>query len=678
MQLSMTTTNTELVSNLEGFFRNYYREDIGELARRYPSEQSHLEMSWEDLYRFDPDVADDLLDHPDQLFDYLGEAIRNYDLPIDVELADVNVYVRDLPDDRRFKVGEYRAQHREQLLAVTGQITKTTKVKPKLEEAAFECQRCGTMTYIPQSGRFQSPHECQGCEKQGPWTINKDQSTYTDFQLARVQEPPEEAQGGDGRFIDVHLQEELVEAVKPGDRVDAIAQLKFSEPDGKESRVFDMHLRGRGMEVQETDFEEIDVDEYRDEIEEIAASDDPVELIASSIAPKHRGDETLKEAVTLQLFGGRRVVYPDGMTDRGNIHLLLLGDPGTGKSTLLNAAANIAPRSIKVSGKGASKAGMTAAAVRDDFGDTEWTLEAGAMVVANKGVACVDEIDKVGEEVISSLHGALEDEKVHISKAGINATLPAQTSMLAAGNPKYGRFDPFEPIADQIDLDPALMSRFDLMFMVADDIDADRERAITEHIIEGRRDPEKREPEVEREVLRAYVAHAKQSVEPRIEDSRVVARLTDFFTELRLSNQGGENPDESAVPVTYRKLEGIQRLAEASARARLSEEVTLDDVERAISLVTHSMRKVGIDPETGQFDADVVETGSSKTQRDRIKSILSLVEELQDVHSGAHIDELEEKAEEAGITPGKLRHELKSLRKKGEIYESEADEYRVP
>jgi replicative DNA helicase Mcm len=671
----MSTQPQELVTNLESFLRWYYKEELLELASRYPSEQSHLEIDWRDIYQFDRDIGDDLLEQPGKMFDYIREAVRVYDLPIDKELTDVTILVQNLPDSRRFNVGEPRAAHREQLLAVCGQITKTTKVKPKLEEAAFECQRCGTLTYIPQKNGFQEPHECQGCERQGPWTINNDQSQFRDFQLARVQEPPEEAKGGDGRFIDVHLEDELVESVQPGDRVAAIAQLKFTEPN-KNSQVFDSHLYGRGIEVQETDFEEIDVDEHMDAIEEIAEHRDPVELISKSIAPKIIGADRLKEAVTLQLFSGRRVEYPDGMIDRGNIHILLLGDPGTAKSRMLNAVSRIAPRSVKSSGKGASKAGMTAAAVRDDFGETEWTLEAGAMVVANKGVACVDEIDKVPEEVVSSLHGALEDEVVHINKAGINATLPAQTSMLAAGNPKYGRFDPLEPVADQIDLDPPLMSRFDLMFMVTDDIEENEERKVTEHIIESRRSPEKREPEIPREVLRAYIAHAKQSVKPRIESNDVVARLTDFFTQLRLSNQG-DDMDAGPVPVTRRKLEGIQRLAEASARARLSESVEKKDVERAISLVTYSMRQVGVDAEKGQFDVDIIETGSSNSQKQRMKTIRSLIKELETTEDGAPLGELEDAAEAEDIPPGKLQHSLQKLKNQGEVWEPKTDHYRV-
>ncbi len=683
-----TQQNQDVLDKFDTFLRNYYREDLGELAQKYPNEKESLWIDWQDLYRSDPDLADDVRNHPDQFIDYFEEAVRLFDLPVDITL-DANVRVFNLPDANQYSVGAYRSDDIGELLGVSGQVSKRTKVRPRAQEAAFECQRCGTLTRIPQVGdEFQEPHECQGCERQGPFRLNQEQSQWEDHQMLRVQQPPEEVAGGQGVHVDVHVTDDLVDTVESGDRVTINGIMSLEHPDDGQT-AYEPYLDGKSIEVEETDYEDINIEEYRDAIEEIAAGEhgDPYDLLIDSIAPKVEGMDTIKEALALQLFGGLRLQYPDGKTDRGNSHVLLLGDPGTAKSTLLHAVEDIAPRATFASGKGASAAGMTAAAVADDFGDAKWSLEAGALVIANDGIACVDEIDKVQEDAVNSMHEALENERVNVNKAGINTTLPARTALLAAGNPKYGRFDQYEPIAEQIDLDPALMSRFDLMFMVDDSPDPEADREIIDGILESRQtaaaftagddlsedELQEIKPAIPKDALRAYIAHAKREVQPQFSDD-VKARLKDWFADLRLAN--GEDED-APIPVTFRKLEGVARLMEASARVRLSDQVTHEDLARAKKLVLRSMDDVGMDPETGDLDADVIETGTSKSQRDRIKNVKSLIEELAGPKSGAEEAEIVKLAMENDMGENKTLHELEKLKQKGEVYEIQEKEYRL-
>lgn len=678
----------ELTTDLVQFYRDYYEEEIAKLAQRYPKDQKSLWIDWMDIFRYDSAIADDIKKKPDQMLEYFEEALRQYDLPLDISFADANVRITNLPDSEVLSVADTRSDHVNTYIGVAGQVSKTSDVKPRPIEVAFECQRCGTLTRIPQSGtEFQEPHECQGCERQGPFRMNVEQSTLTDHQLVRLQEPPEQSKGGNGKHIDVMLEDDLVNSVSPGDRVEVAGTLSLDED--TDGMTFDTYLDGQATAVEETDFEEIDVSEYEDEIYAIANGEygDPFEALVGSIAPKIRGYEDIKTGLVLQLFGGVRVQYPDGSADRGDFHILLLGDPGCGKSTLLRAIEQIAPRSTYVSGKGASKAGMTAAAVRDDFGDTEWGLEAGALVMADQGVACVDEIDKVQDDAVSSLHGALESQRVEIQKAGIDATLPARTALLAGGNPKYGRFDMYEPIGQQIDLGPTLLSRFDLMFMLTDEPDEQKDSEIARHMINSRRmandythgtgttdDMGDIEPTIDRETLRAYIAYAKQNIHPVIPDE-VASKIEDWYTNFRMANSGD---NDSPVPVTARKIEAIERLSEASARARLSDTVEKEDVERAGRLVMRSMRDVGVDPETGEFDADVVETGQSKAQRDRIQNVKSIIEELQsESKKGAGHEIVVDEAMEHGIDREQTEHEIQKLKDKGEIYEQHTDYYRT-
>jgi replicative DNA helicase Mcm len=689
--MSQAQTDPDLVNDLVQFLRDYYHESIGELAQKYPNDQRSLWIDWQDVYRFDPDVADDLRNHPSTFVGYFEEALGQYDLPAATDLSDAHVRPYNLPDLNQFTVGAYRSNNIGDLIGVTGQVSKRTKVRPKATVAAFECQRCGVMNRVPQvDGDHQEPHECQSCERQGPFSLNAEQSEWVDHQTLRIQQPPEEVQGGQGVHVDVYVEDDLVEMVETGDRVTINGQMALDEP-GENSVAYEPYIDGESVEIEETDYEDIDVDEYIDEIRAVAAGEhgDPFDILVDSIAPKVKGMDEIKEALVLQLFGGVRVEYPDASADRGDSHILLLGDPGTAKSTLLGAVEDIAPRATYASGKGATAAGMTAAAVSDDFGDGKWSLEAGALVIANGGIACVDEIDKVTDEAVNSMHEALEEQRVNVNKAGINTTLPAQTALLAAGNPKHGRFDKYDPIAEQIDLDPALMSRFDLMYMVDDEPDEQRDPEIIDGILQHRQigaeytadpgqvdqeDLEKIEPAIPRDALRAYIAHAKSSVTPRMSDD-VREHLKEWFTTLRMDN--GDS-DDAAVPVTFRKLEGVVRLAEASARVRLSSRVSMDDIQRAQRLVLRSMRDVGMDPETGDLDADIIETGTSKSQRDRIKSMKTIIEELASKHDrGAPVDKVVEVAVQNGMDDNKALHEIEKLKQKGEVYEPESDYLRT-
>ena len=391
--------DTEIIDKFEGFYRDYYRNEIGQLAQKYPNEKRSLYVEWGDLYRFDSDVAEDFIAQPEQMCEYAEEALRLYDLPVDVKLGQAHVRVKGL--QRTTGIREIRARHRGQLVEVTGIIRKATDVRPKITEAAFECQRCGTLTHIPQtSGEFHEPHECQGCERQGPFDINFDQSEFVDAQKLRVQESPEGLRGGETpQSIDVHIDDDITGRVTAGDhvRVTGVLHLDQQGSNQEKSPVFDVYMDGMSVEIEDEQFEDMDItDEDKKRIIELSNESDIYEKMVASMAPSIYGYEQEKLAIIMQLFSGVTKHLPDGSRTRGDLHMLLIGDPGTGKSQLLQYVRNLAPRSVYTSGKGSSSAGLTAAAVRDDFGDgQQWTLEAGALVLADQGIAAVDELDKM-------------------------------------------------------------------------------------------------------------------------------------------------------------------------------------------------------------------------------------------------------------------------------------------
>ena len=393
--------NQELTERFIQFYRNYYRDAIGRLAQNYPNEQRSLYIDYDDLYRFDTDLADDYLNQPDQLREYAEEALRLYDLPADVKLGKAHVRLRNI--DRNVDIRSIRVHddHIGKLISVSGIVRKATDVRPKITEAAFECQRCGTMTYIPQSdGNFQEPHECQGCERQGPFRVNFDQSEFIDAQKVRVQESPEGLRGGETpQSIDINIEDDITGEVTAGDHVTVTGVLHIEQQkSGQEkSAIFDLYMDGVAIDIEDEEFEDMDItDEDKQQIVELSNRDTIYEDMVASVAPAIYGYDEEKLAMILQLFSGVTKNLPDGSRIRGDLHMLLIGDPGTGKSQMISYIQNIAPRSVYTSGKGSSSAGLTAAAVRDDFGDgQQWTLEAGALVLADKGIAAVDELDKM-------------------------------------------------------------------------------------------------------------------------------------------------------------------------------------------------------------------------------------------------------------------------------------------
>gem|GEM_PF-2763609 len=296
----------------------------------------------------------------------------------------------------------------------------------------------------------------------------------------------------------------------------------------------------------------------------------------------------------------------------------------------------------------------------------------------------------------SAMHEALEQQSISVSKAGINATLKSRCSLLGAANPTYGRFDQYEPIAEQIDLEPPLISRFDLIFTVTDKPDEQEDAALAEHILttnyagelnthrtetttsnfsaeEIEQVTDTVEPTISPDLLRKYVAYAKRTCFPTMTQA-ARDEIQSFYVDLRAQGTSEDAP----VPVTARKLEALVRLAEASARVRLSDTIAREDAHRAIEIAEYSLKEIGLDPETGEFDADVIETGTSKSQRDRIKNIKRLIADIEDEYDeGAPVDVVLDRATENGVDTEKARHEINQLKQKGEVYEPRTDHLRT-
>jgi replicative DNA helicase Mcm len=342
----------------------------------------------------------------------------------------------------------------------------------------------------------------------------------------------------------------------------------------------------------------------------------------------------------------------------------------TGKSTMLEYVSNIAPKSVVVSGGSSTGVGLTAAAEKEEGGEG-WVLKAGAMVLANGGIVAIDELDKMNENDRGAMHQAMEQQYISIAKAGIVTEFQTKTAVLAAANPKLGRFDPNTPPAQQFNISPALLSRFDLIFTMRDVLDESRDKAMASHILEGHRIAASKEappkssitvPLIEQTILRKYIAYARRHSAPKL-TKEASEKIRDYYVQMRRIGQ-----EQNTFPITARQIEGLIRLSEASAKMRLSATVDLQDAQRAVDLQNYVLNEVFIDRETGKLDSDVVNLGQSKNRLDRVRTVLNIIRDIEREYDLAPIDDVVKEARNYNIDEFYARNLIDELLRKGELY----------
>jgi replicative DNA helicase Mcm len=456
-----------------------------------------------------------------------------------------------------------------------------------------------------------------------------------DTQRLVVEESPESLSGGEQpKKINVFVKEDLVEPqmedkTTPGSRIKVIGVLKevpVPLASGGVSTRFELAIEVNNLIPMEETFEDLNISEEEEkEIVEMSKDPEIFEKLAKSIVPSVWGYEEIKRSLVLQLFGGVKKVHTDGQRRRGDIHILLIGDPGVAKSVTLNFMADISPKGRYVVGKSASGAGLTATVVRDEY-LRGWSLEAGAMVLSNKGLVCIDELEKMDANERSSMHEAMEQQTITISKANVQATLRAETSVLAAANPKFGRFDPYQSVAQQIDLPPTLINRFDVIFTLRDIPNKERDAKIARHVLHEHR-KEGKDMLIPREIFRKYVAYSKQKISPKISEE-AVDEIERFYIDLRnkpVSSEAVLKP----IPISARQLEALIRMSEASAKVRLSGTVTRDDAKKAIEIIKYYLSEVGYDYESQTFDIDKISSGMTASKRNKVFVVRDAITHLE-------------------------------------------------
>ena len=639
--------------------------------------KTSIVIDFEDIDKFSPELGDYLLKNPTEALDEFKSNIDDFG-PMYKDL-DLEVRIRNLPDSAKLLIRELRSRHLKRLMQVTGLIKLAVSVKPVASNIDFECQSCGHVIKVEQKERaMRQPTICTNCGKKGHFKIlSKD---FVDTQRITLEEAPEDLEGGaQPEHVDVILKKDLVDPkfeknIIPGNKV-TVSGIVSEDPiflaSGKRSNTSNIHLLASYLEAVEQGFEEIEITKEEETmIKELSKDKVIYEKFRNSIAPNVFGYDHVKDAIVLQLFGGvRKVAKGGGSAIRGDVHVLLVGDPGTAKSSMLKYVSSVAPKARYVTGMGSSAAGLTATIIKDEA-TRSYILEAGALPLTNKGLLAIDELDKMNKDDRVAMHEALEQQSISISKANIHATLSAQTSVLAAANPKLGRFNPYDVIATQIDLPPTLINRFDLIFVMRDKPNKEADKLIANRIIEANKDINKNKPAIQPSLFKKYIAYSKQNSKP-ILSSDAAKAIEEFYLKLRSQNSQ-EGEEVKPIPISARQLEAIIRLTEASAKVRLSEYATLEDAKRAINLMMAYLGEVGVDKKTGELDIDRVITGIPSSQRGIVISVKSIIRsESEALPKGTmlSIQKIYEIADKSGVKKDEIDNALSILKKEGEIFE---------
>ncbi|KAI4734503.1 DNA replication licensing factor mcm2 [Aureobasidium sp. EXF-12298] len=578
-----------------------------------------LEIDWEHLSMSKPTLAYFIANVPTEtlkIFDRVAMDVTLYHYPLYESIqSEIHVRINGLP--MSYTLRELRQSHLNCLVRVSGVVTRRTGVFPQLKYIKFDCTKCGvTLGPFPQDSNSEVKISfCQNCQSRGPFTVNSEKTIYRNYQKITLQESPGTVPAGRlPRHREVILLWDLIDSAKPGEEVeitgiyrnnyDAALNNKNGFPVFatvlEANHVVKSHDQLSGFRLTTDDETQID-----------AMSKDPqiINKIINSIAPSIYGHTDIKTAVALSLFGGVSKEAQGKHAIRGDINVLLLGDPGTAKSQVLKYIENTAHRAVFATGQGASAVGLTASVRRDPM-TSEWTLEGGALVLADKGTCLIDEFDKMNDQDRTSIHEAMEQQTISISKAGIVTTLQARCAVVAAANPIGGRYNGTVPFSQNVELTEPILSRFDILCVVRDTVDPEEDERLAAFVVNshGRAHPTlsstandapvnsmqdanmevdgdqgtTKQGEIPQEMLRKYILYARERCRPKLVsiDQDKIARL---FADMRK-----ESLATGAYPITVRHLESILRIAEAFAKMRLSDFCSSTDIDRAIAVAVDS------------------------------------------------------------------------------------------
>ncbi|KII62325.1 DNA replication licensing factor mcm5-A [Thelohanellus kitauei] len=603
---------------LELIYRN-------QLKQNYHAKKNYITVKVEDVSLFKESLADNLIEHPLQYLSLFEIAAKQaldeitYPRPNDEKLSEIQVLL--MWDSHFIPIRQLKSDYVSKLVKIRGVVINVSSVRIKAISVSIQCRSCKTVIpNLPMRSGIENlnlPRKCPSASSSvnpfnlkpqcplDPFYVIPDKCICVDSQMVKLQETPDATPTGEmPRHIQLFCDRNLVECIKPGNKITVIGVYSIkkntknrTDPSGSGVGIRKPYLLVVG--VQQEDFNDVRPSSYQfstfdyttEEIEafrQLAARKDVYEIISRSIAPSIYGSPDIKKAIACLLFGGSSIKLPDGLTLRGDINVLLLGDPGTAKSQLLKFVEKAAPIAVYTSGKGSSAAGLTAS-INKDSNSGGFVIEGGAMVLADGGVVCIDEFDKMREDDRVAIHEAMEQQTISIAKAGITTTLNSRCAVLAAANSVFGRWDDLKG-SENINFMPTILSRFDMIFIVKDEYSEEKDINLAKHVIRihiQHSDASITEEKGELSIsfLRKYIDYCRKTCGPRM-SPKAAERLKLHYIKVRGNAKAQERTigKRNPIVITVRQLEAISRISEALAKMRLQPFVSEENVEEAIRM----------------------------------------------------------------------------------------------
>ena len=691
---SITQTESALSDYVKNFLMQFKDKDgtyryVDEIDRMMSSNSKFINIDYNDLVTH-PEIETVFNEKPDEILDAFTRAIKG------ILQQRFPKYAKKIEHEIRARIGNYPVQRSlrqinaeviGKMTSVSGMVLRASEVKPLAKELVFMCpEGHRTDVILDKDLKLTTPLQCSNpkCTHK-ELGIEPKSSRFIDVQFVRLQELPEDLPPGQlPHYLDVTVKQDLVDNARPGDRIVLtgiirIEQERMTGVSKNESPLYRLRLDGNNVEFlggkgdkvsRRIEREEISPEEEK-MISALSKNPDIYDRLIESYAPHITGHEVIKESILLLMAGSTQRQLNDGSKIRGDINIFLVGDPGTAKSEMLKFCARIAPRGLYTSGRGSTAAGLTAAVVRDANGI--FMLEAGATVLGDQGLVCIDEFDKMKAEDRSALHEVMEQQTASIAKGGIVATLNARASILAAANPMYGKYDPFKNITENVNLPVPLLTRFDLIFVVRDKPSKERDTKIAKHII-NLHTPKGIDSRslIDSETLTKYLSYAKR-IQPVL-TKEAEEKILDYYMKMR--SMGQDNED--TITVTPRQLEGLIRLATARARLLLKNQVEGSDAQRAIDLLEEMFNEAGVDVNTGKVDLGTLQ-GRPRSEVSKMQLFMDVIRSIEGEHKHP-VEEsqlVEELAKTDKFTEDEARNYIRKMQKDSVIYEAKPGYYNI-